>query len=48
MQLCGKPAYGALLKRTYRCIEQQSYLDWGLTSDYDAGVTQKQLGFKVR
>ena len=27
VQLCGKAAYSALLKRTYRCIEQQSYLD---------------------
>jgi len=32
--------HALLLKRLYRRIEALSYLDWGLTSDYDAAATQ--------
>lgn len=34
------PMHALLLKRLYRRIEALSYLDWGLTSDYDAAATQ--------
>ena len=37
--MSGELPYAALLRACYRIVDAASYLDWGLTSDYDAGVT---------
>ena len=39
----GEVPHSLLLKAAYRCIDRHSYLDWGLTSDYDPGVTEKRF-----
>ena len=39
----GELSRSPLLKMAYRCIDRQSYLDWGLTSDYDPGVTERRF-----
>ncbi|KAL1495502.1 hypothetical protein AB1Y20_016867 [Prymnesium parvum] len=48
VQLQGASFHADLLKLAYKQIDQFSHLNWGLTSDYDAGVTQEQLGFKAK
>ena len=37
--MSGELPYAPLLRACYRIVDAASYLDWGLTSDYDAGVT---------
>ena len=37
--MSGELPYAALLRACYRVVDAASYLDWGLTSDYDAGVS---------
>ena len=34
--MSGELPYAALLRACYRIVDAASYLDWGLTSDYDA------------
>ena len=39
VNVSGELPYAPLLRACYRIVDAASYLDWGLTSDYDAGVT---------
>ena len=41
VNVSGELPYAALLRACYRVVHDASYLDWGLTSDYDAGVSMQ-------
>ena len=43
VNVAGELPHASLLRACYRVVDKHSFLDWGLTSDYDAGVTQKDL-----
>ena len=45
VQVLGDSAHAGLLRRAYTVIDRASYLNWGLTSDYDgAGVATQYRG----